>query len=108
MKRMYKRTAWGAAGVIFSLAALGTTAGATEERDLPGVIICSLAGTHYYAYLTSVSEDGVALYMHASGAFAFVGEDGRVTPSDLRVPGDCVGKTIDELRSNGQTREFLK
>ena len=83
-------------------------ASADEHSTLPAVIVCSIADKQNFAYLTTIEADGTARYMTMTGSFAEVSPDQVVMRTQNQAAGDCAGKTIDELRSAGQTREFAK
>ena len=79
---------------------------AADLKGFPVAMVCSLPGGELVVgYLSMVRVDGTAIY-RAGDIVAVVSADGRVEPSHLRREGDCVGKTIDELRAAGQTIEM--
>ena len=70
----------------------------------PDVIVCTTAGAKYILRLERVSADGSAAYSaNVTSGVAVVGPD-RV----FNRPGqnDCHGKTLDQLKRDGQTREL--
>lgn len=81
---------------------------ADGHRTLPAVIVCSVSGKQNFAYLSAIEADGTARYMTLTGAFAEVGPDNLVKRAQSQAAGDCAGKTIDQLRGSGQTREFAQ
>ncbi len=83
-------------------------ASADEHNNLPAVIVCSIGDKQNFAYLATIEADGTARYMTMTGSFAEVSPDKVVMRKQNQAAGDCAGKTIDELRSAGQTREFRK
>lgn len=96
--------------VSIILAFLGTSSAAIAEEpadigQLPHALICSNGGVTVVGYLTRVNGDGVSVYMTLSGITVTVSPEGKVAE---RSSSSCSGKSLDELRDLGQTREFAK
>src|SRR5262245_41203431 len=86
--------------VTFSAA---TTAKAEIFEGYPDAIICRLADLHAVHYIGFLKNDGSAIYMTTANRNA------TVTPDHVfHRPGaqDCDGKTLDQLKQDGQTRVF--
>ena len=69
----------------------------------PLVIICKNSGVSHFAYLDRIDAEGTATYMTPSGQFATVPAEGVVARGGVPVEGSCAGKTLEELRTAGQT-----
>lgn len=69
----------------------------------PLVIICEFRGVTYFGYLDRIDAEGVATYMTPSGLFATFSADGVFTRTGSDVKDNCAGKTLEELRTAGQT-----
>ncbi len=70
-------------------------------EGFPDVIICPRGDMNRIVYLDRTFTDGRALYRTLNDQVVEVGTD-RVFRRE-NEPG-CDGKTLDELRANGQTR----
>ena len=81
-------------------------ANAADSLDYPAVIVCSVAGKQNFAYLSAIEADGSAQYMSLTGAFATFDPEGQLNRPNQQAVGDCAGKSIQDLRDAGQTREF--
>ncbi len=81
-------------------------AGADPSAYYPAAIVCSVAGKQNYVYLSAVESDGSVRYMTLVGAYVTFRPDGVAERPNQQGAGDCAGKTIEELRAAGQTREF--
>lgn len=90
------------------LSLVGSHASANSSDGLPAVLLCTVSGKQHYAYLSVTEVDGTARYMTLSGAFAELDPDGVVRRPQHSPAGDCAGRTVSDLRSSGQTREFAK
>lgn len=92
-------------------ASLPTNAMAVEMEELPLALICKAPnGMAFLGYLNRVNPDGTAVYGTVLGdRFAVVDPNGLISVSELAAgSGSCDGRTIDELRAAGQTRDFLQ
>ena len=72
----------------------------------PDVIICTTAGGKFVLRLEKVSADGSAAYSaNVTSGVAVVSPEGV-----FNRPGqnDCHGKTLDQLRRDGQTRDLTR
>ncbi len=97
-----------AACAALLIGAIGSsrTEAADQNIMVPQMIICGLNGVKHFAYLDRIDADGTAIYMTPSGKFATVSEGGVVTRGGQAVLGSCAGKTLEDLRTAGQTRSF--
>ena len=68
--------------------------------------MCSASDQTVVVYLSSMGVDGSARYLGLSGGVAEVNSEGVVTPAGTMKPGNCAGRTIQELREAGQALEF--
>ncbi len=94
-------------GALF--AAIALQAKAVELEELPFAVICEApSGVAFVGYLSRVNPDGTAVYSTVLGRmFGQVDASGLIQMSDLVAGGgSCDGRTIDELRAAGQTRDF--
>ena len=72
-------------------------------EDFPDVILCKIDGGTLVVYLDRALDDGGAIYKGLGGSFATVDADGVFHRENQQ---DCDGKTLDELRAAGKTRDF--
>jgi hypothetical protein len=72
----------------------------------PDVIVCSVPGAKVPNYISAVRDDGSAIYKPlAAASFATVAADHVF---HLEGSKDCDGKSLDQLRKDGQTRDLNK
>ena len=95
-------------GLIVMLIASSLTSAVRAEmiRGYPDVIICTTPNAKFVLKLQKVLTDGSATYGAEQGSgVAVVGTD-----KILRREGrnDCNGKSLDQLKQNGQTRDLTK
>jgi hypothetical protein len=81
----------------------GTDAKAEIFKGYPDVIVCRVNNTQAAVYIANVNDDGSAVYKTLGDAFATVTAD-RVFHREGAK--DCDGKTIDQLKKDGQAREL--
>ena len=91
--------------------ATGTVA-QTVPPNLPAAVICYNQNLKVWlvGYLHIVKENGDATYSSVIGAqTATLNAKGVVeAPTDRPAGNDCIGKTVEELRSNGRVVEFQR
>lgn len=90
-----------ASGVMLTTIGLPTMA-AADDFQFPYIVRCNTAGIDQIYYLSSVRENGVAVYVGASKQVAIITATG--TPVKIQseeAAGNCAGKTVDELRDEG-------
>lgn len=82
-----------------------TSAPAVAEivEGYPDAIVCRTAGMFVVGYLHRVGDDGTATYMTLGDQFATVSPDGIFHRDGT---ADCDGKSLEQLRQDGQTRDF--
>src|SRR5262245_38649265 len=89
--------------VVSATFSAATTAKAEIFEGYPDAIICRLANIQAVHYIGFLQQDGSAIYMTPAN------RNGTVTPDHVfHRPGakDCDGKTLDQLKQDGQTRVF--
>jgi hypothetical protein len=71
--------------------------------DFPFLIVCETGGIRQAYYLTRIGRGGVAVYLTAgrAGTITLGGTAQQVGGG--AVHGSCAGKTLEQLRSAGQT-----
>jgi len=95
-----------ASALIFMFGGVSTMVIGQERNsidDLPMALLCGKDQSIHVGYLTKVNADGSAFYMTINNAFVEVAPNGVVGD---RSGGTCSGKSLDELRALGQTRDF--
>ena len=95
-----------AATLSVSVLSVATVASAQENNPiggLPQALICTKDSVTVVGYLARINADGSAVYMTPSNIVVEVSPDGIV---DNRADGTCAGKSLDELRNSGQSRDF--
>src|SRR5262245_37629671 len=94
------------AGAFIGLAVSATFSAATTAKaeifeGYPDAIICRLADLHAVHYIGFLKKDGSAIYMTTANRNA------TVTPDHVfHRPGAQDGKTLEQLKQDGQTRVF--
>ncbi len=72
----------------------------------PDVIICTTAGAKFILRLEKVMADGSAAYSaNVTSGVAMVSPEGVF---NRQGQNDCHGKTLDQLKRDGQTRDLTK
>jgi hypothetical protein len=99
-------------GVLLGLAtassiAMGFTAQSQQmPSGFPLAVACwsEQAKDWRFSYLSTVTSDGVATYFAPNGEVAFqVGADKTLKePIDRPATTDCIGKSLDQLQSDGR------
>ena len=95
-----------AALTLLQLAAIHnfpTHAAEVSVIDFPFLIDCEVGGIHQVYYLSKIGSDGVAVYMTPAGQSGTVSLSGKVEQVGGDIASSCKGKTLEELRSSGQT-----
>jgi hypothetical protein len=94
--------------LFWLIAAIGLLAAGQADADMfkgyPDAIICRAGDARVVAYLASVKDDGSALYKPPLAELYLT-----VTPDHIfhhQGTKDCDGKSLDQLRKDGQTRTF--
>ncbi|RCW77127.1 hypothetical protein [Phyllobacterium bourgognense] len=69
----------------------------------PFLVNCEVSGVHHAYYLSKIGADGVAIYISPDNLAGRVTINGAAEPAmGGEGPGNCSGKTLEELRSAGQ------
>src|SRR6478735_10625764 len=88
--------------------ATGAIVRAQEPLDeFPVVVICKSKTTYLAFHLSRISEDGTATYAASDSMVGTISLQGHAKAVGGHGGGNCVGKTLDELRASGQAR-YLK
>lgn len=106
MNKSFSATMFSALMVVQCL--IAGAALAADASQPPAVIVCTIDDTTHFAYLSVISADGTARYQSVGGGVAEFSEDGTVKAAGTMNTGNCSGKTIKQLREDGQTREFTQ
>jgi hypothetical protein len=89
---------------LFSQSWMGHPAKAQDIKEFPLAIICEFSGISHVFYLSKLEGDGVATYIRPDGVVGRVSLTGPATVvGGEGGRGTCGGRTIQELRSAGQT-----
>jgi hypothetical protein len=78
-------------------------------RDFPYLVYCEMEGVDRAFYFSRLGADGVAIYLtpdNQAGTITIDGVARRVGGGEQT--GSCADRTIDELRSSGQTYDLPK
>jgi hypothetical protein len=71
--------------------------------DFPFLVHCVADGIDHAYYLSKISKDGVAVYLSPDNLAGKVTINGAAEPAmGGEGPGNCSGKTLEQLRSAGQ------
>jgi hypothetical protein len=71
--------------------------------DFPFLVHCEAGGVDHAYYLSKVTPDGVAVYISPDNLAGKVTINGAAEPAmGGEGPGNCSGKTLEELRSADQ------
>jgi hypothetical protein len=103
------RTVAGLAGIVASQPLMGYPSAAQEVeiRAFPLAIICEFSEIAHVFYLSKLQKNGVAVYVRPDGVVGMISLTGAASVvGGEGERGSCGGKTIEELRSAGQTVEF--
>lgn len=89
-------------GISASLS-MADTARAEIFKDYPVVIVCRVLDMSFAVYIDRVKDDGSAIYKTLDqNGLATVTPDHVLHRAGAK---DCDGKTFEQLRQDGQTRE---
>lgn len=106
MKRNFSVAMFSAILVLQTLGA--NPSWGADSSQPPAAILCTINDTTHYAYLSEIEPDGTARYQSVGGGVAEFSADGTVKSAGTMNTGNCSGKTITQLRQDGQTREFAR
>jgi hypothetical protein len=82
----------------------GARANAEVFAGYPDVVICSVGQSKEASYIATVRDDGSAIYRPLAAT-----NFDTVTPDHVfhhQGAKDCDGKSIEQLKKDGQTRTF--
>lgn len=91
--------------LIFVLpAVLGSPASAAEVsfKDFPFLVHCERDGVDRVFYLSRIGPDNIAVYISPDRQAGIVTIDGTAQAIGGDWSGSCAGKTIKQLRADGQ------
>ena len=91
--------------MLLQLAAIHSSAvhaGEASVVDFPFLIDCEAGGVHQVFYLSKMGSDGVAVYMTPAGQAGTITLSGKVEQVGGNIENSCKGKTLEQLRSDGQ------
>ena len=71
--------------------------------NFPFMVRCEVNGVYRAFYISKIDPDGVATYITPDHLAGTVTINGKAQPIGGNGPGNCTGKTLQELRSSGQT-----
>lgn len=95
-----------ARGLIFVAAMAASQVHAADEPsfdDFPFMVHCSFSGLSRAFYLSTIGSDGVAIYISPDRQAGTITIKGKAEPVGADGSGDCGGKTLEQLRSAGQS-----
>ena len=103
------RTALALAATTAALSAASLAVAESDDptRGLPQALLCSVQDTLSVVYLTRVNADGSAIYLATPSDFVTVTPEGVVEHRNA-AQSDCTGRTVEQLRTAGQTRAFAE
>ncbi|AYG63696.1 hypothetical protein QD460_26800 [Rhizobium jaguaris] len=76
--------------------------------DFPIVITCEQKGTQHAFYLSRVTQDGTATYIASERIAGTISLGGQAKAVGGPAGGNCVGKTLQELRASGQAYDLRR
>lgn len=74
--------------------------------DFPFLVHCEVSGLHRAFYLSTISQDGVAVYISPDRLAGTITVRGKADPVGADGSGSCAGKTLEQLRSTGQAYDL--
>ncbi len=77
-------------------------------RDFPVVIFCNYNGLEHAYYFSQLDGDGRAIYMTPDRQAGSITLEGIAERIGGDRSGNCAGKTLDELRADGQAFDLTK
>ena len=97
-----------AALAVIALSQVGAIAHAGEGSfdDFPFLVHCEVSGLHRAFYLSTIGPDGVAVYISPDRQAGTITVKGKADPVGGDRSGSCAGKTLEQLRSTGQTYDL--
>ncbi len=94
-------------GILSGIAGLGLPGLRAQAeqpifRDFPYIIFCEYKQITSAYYFSQLQPDGRAIYMTQEQQVGVITLNGVAERIDGERPGSCQGKTLDELRTEGQ------
>ncbi|RWO52486.1 hypothetical protein [Mesorhizobium sp.] len=91
-----------------ALSQLAAIAHASEGSfdDFPFLVHCEVSGLHRAFYLSTIGQDGVAVYISPDRQAGTITVSGKADPVGGDGSGSCAGKTLEQLRSTGQAYDL--
>lgn len=77
-------------------------------RDFPVVIFCNYNNLEHAYYFSQLDMDGRAIYMTPDRQAGTITLEGIAERIGGDRSGNCAGKTLDELRTDGQAYDLTK
>ena len=99
---MARQTTFVAVNIALLAAVVSFQVRAASLSDFPFMVHCEHSGINRVFYLAKVDPDGVAVYISPDRQAGTVTIDGPAKPVGGDGSGDCVGKTIQQLRDSGK------
>lgn len=93
-------------GFLLALAFTGAAEAQDPLADFPFIIVCKTKDTYHVFQLSRVTQDGVATYAAAERIAGTITVNGRAKAVGSEESGNCLGKTLDELRASGQAHDL--
>jgi hypothetical protein len=76
--------------------------------DFPLVVVCKTRDTYHIFQLSRVTKDGTATYVASERIAGTITLNGRAKAVGNKLGGDCLGKTLEELRASGQALDIRR
>ena len=83
-------------------------AGEGSFDDFPFLVRCEVRGVHHAYYLSKIGPGGVAVYITPDRRAGTISIRGKAEPVGGVRPGNCSGKTLEQLRSAGQAYDLKR
>ena len=77
-------------------------------KEFPFVVRCEVKGFNHFFYLSMIGPDGVALYLTPGKQGGTITIDGTAKRITEGAAGSCAGKTLEQLRTAGQSYDFQR
>ncbi len=92
---------------VFAAAALlqfapSAHAGESTLDDFPFLVHCEMGDRDRVFYLSTIGQDGVAIYISPDRQAGTISVKGKAEPVGVEGAGNCAGKTLQQLRTTGQ------
>ncbi|MGV2101085.1 hypothetical protein [Rhizobium sp. 21-4511-3d] len=104
-RHLFRQSACTLLAGLLALAALPISTARAEDNPFgkfPVLIQCKQNDTYHAFYISRVSKDGVATYVASERIGGTITLGGEAKAIGSNAAGSCVGKTLAELRADGQ------